>query len=314
MKKKIMIFSTLFIFILFLFRITSNAWYMDIGSVNISYLDEKLEPLSYYDEESGEYKTNKFVYGKTGTEYNIESPIIEGYETDTKIVSGIFDGDIKINVIYKKEIKKCNLTINYVDEDKNIIKTSSYVYNYNDNYDILLDDILGYELKENHISGNIKEDTIINVELITIKYKLLIHYVDESNNKLYKDYEAYYKYNESYYVKSPKLKGYSVSNDVIEGNIKEDKEITVKYTANYYKLTVHHYDYYGNLVFNDTYYTLKANKDYYLYVATPFESRYIYININEDTELNLYYKYISYRCCQINYKYYFNNTCKYRYE
>lgn len=292
MKKKIIILISILSSLLFFFNLTSKAWYLDIGSINISYLDSNLNPIYYYDLESNEYKNNKFEFGKNGTSYKIESPTIEGFIPNLEYVEGIFDGDKSINIIYEKENKKCNLIINFIDENLNIIKTSTYQYNYNDYYEIIFENIIGYEFEEKSISGQIFEDKTININLKTLKYKLIIHYVDDCNNKLFDDYIEYLKYDEEYNIKSPILKGYKIDKEYVNGNLTKDTEIYVRYILNYYKLIIHHIDANGKKVFNDSIYNLKANTDYYILINNSLINRIYLISINEDTEINIIYKQI----------------------
>lgn len=75
----------------------------------------------------------------------------------------------------------------------------------------------------------VEEARIINAP------KLTINYIDEEGNKLIEPYIITVP-NKKYSIKSPEIDGYKTVDDILEGEILEDKEINVEYYPQYYDL------------------------------------------------------------------------------
>lgn len=300
--KKVIILISLFLSFITIFSFTSRAWYMPMASVRVNYQDSEGNPISYYDSETDEYKTYKFIYGKIDTEYNIESPIIDGYTPDIDIVKGIFETDITTTVTYYLNKKDCNLKINYIDEFNNIIKTDDYIYKYGDDYYITLKNINGYKLPYEILSGTINEDKIININLISNEYVLTIHYIDECGNKLANDDYFTLLYNQEYNINAKEIKGYNPNTSNIKGIITNDTEINIIYSNKLCKLTIHYVNICGHSIRPDSVYYLKSYCYYNLFIK-PICSytcdSYRIISISEDTDLYIVYVplYIRYERC-----------------
>ena len=88
------------------------TYYADGYNLIINYLDEDGNKISD--------SYNKIL--SKDSNYEIESPIIDGYIADQEVVSGTLDSDKEINVIYTRN--KFNLTINYKDIDGNTVSNS----------------------------------------------------------------------------------------------------------------------------------------------------------------------------------------------
>ena len=186
------------------------------------------------------------------SEYNIESPAIEGHTPNINIVSGTLDSDKEMDVIYSKN--DYVLTINYLDELGNTIKESSYYdFKYNDNYNIEVPAINGYSIDIESINGVIKNNKEIDLVYKANKYLLTINYIDEGNKILADPYSEELNYGTNYNIKSPDIYGYRPYLEYVSGKLEEDTTINVYYSLNDYVVIINYVDEEGNPL-SDRYY------------------------------------------------------------
>lgn len=112
------------------------------------------------------------------------------------------------------------------DEIKTIIP--SFTRKYQNKIEVIDDELVYIGLDEKERQW-VEEARIINAP------KLTINYIDEEGKKLIEPYIITVP-NKKYSIKSPEIDGYKTVDDILEGEILEDKEINVEYYPQYYDL------------------------------------------------------------------------------
>lgn len=237
MKKifKLSMFIILLLFGYVLTSISTHAFYTEnILIVNYLYRnDEKAAPRYYSDE---------CVRGET---YIIDSPTIEGYKPSIETVEYLFVDSNRFDVYYDPidENQKYNLTINYIDENKNVLENPYQdELDYLEKYNVSSPSIYGFNTKNLVVSGTISHNTTIDVIYKKNDYNLIINYIDEDENIMADTYQKSYKYLDEYSVESPDIYGYTPSVEIASGTIEDNTTIDVIYTKNDYVLQISYLD------------------------------------------------------------------------
>ncbi len=255
----------------------------DILTLTINYLDENNNVISK------QYQ-NSYTYG---SEYNVKSPEVYGYNPNIEYVTGTINSDKVVDVIYKKNDYR--LIINYVDEEGNSMSDRYFSsMQYGLSFDVPSPIIYGYTPSESHISGVLDKDYEYTVIYSKNDYVLKINYVDSNGNKIIDSYTATLKYNTPYSIDTPIVEGYSVNLSNVSGVLTSDTEINVLFQAKSYNLIIHCIDIKNNILINTYTYTLKYYEDYE--IVTPKIDGY-YTNersicgvmSNGTLEVNVYY-------------------------
>ena len=140
---KLSIFAIMFIFSAATIAISASAWYVSLIIVFYQYEDGS--------EAAPTYRVQEPEYGIT---YHIDSPYIEGYTPDQEYIECTYKGTEAFYVKYYENGYK--LTINYIDEDGNILADPySKVYSEISEYEIESPIIDGYIPDQEVVSGNI---------------------------------------------------------------------------------------------------------------------------------------------------------------
>jgi len=282
MTKKLFKFlsiNLIMIFSFIIFNSHTDAWYLPYGSITVYYTDI----------DGNELHEKDFLFGKIGNEYEITIPQIENYTTDIDTISGIFEGDIEKTIIYNKINEKYTLTIHYLDEsNNNLFDDDIYEYNYNDEYNINIKQIDGYNTLTDTLEGTILNNEEINVIYYKNTYSLTINYVDKCNNIL-KTYTYEYKYLDNYNINIESIEGYKTDTTNVSGTIKENTTIYVVFIAEYVTLTIHYIDSFGNKILCDSiYYVIPYN--YYI-ISVPrnnwYMSNSIVVYVTENMTVNV---------------------------
>ena len=190
------------------------------------YYDNKLEETNSYE---GKYNDLIDVY---------DDKLKEGYELDyiENIPLNITSGDNNINVYYK--IKDIKYTVNYLDDNNNIIESKESIGKYHDEVVEEYRDIKNYKLvSDDKVSIILDDDNnIINFYYELKHGNITIKYVDENNNKISDDTVISGNYGDNYSVSIKDINGYNYKDsEFIEGIIDEDNKII---TLMYQKETI----------------------------------------------------------------------------
>lgn len=178
--------------------------------------------------------------------YSVQSPIIQGYECDTAIISGTMTTDKEFTVTYTP--KTYSLKVNCIN-GTNVLQTITQTINFNQEYSIDLPEIEHYYSLSNKLQGVINlqnadvssqidgSEIILNVEyfnnpVLTIYYKYL------DGTQANETYSLEYAINSAYSVISPTIIGYSCDVATVSGTITSSKEVTVTYSPKNYTLKV----------------------------------------------------------------------------
>ena len=248
--------------------------------------------INYIDIE-GNVLANKYnATFEDGYNYNIESPIIDGYTTTDLNVSGTLNEDTNINVIYTKN--KYVLQIDYINESNEII-SDSYIdtFEYGYEYNIPAKEIYGYTPYCENLTGVITDNTNLKLMYSKSDFCIAINYVDIDGNALANQYYSKMKYESSFDVPSPIIDGYTPNFDHISGILDKDLEYTVTYSKNDYKLRIKYLDSDGNQIHDDYIDTLKYMDEYNIEVPKiiGYESNMNVVSgkIYNDTEIIVTY-------------------------
>ena len=259
----------------------------NLYDLRINYKDENNNVMATQYQEKLEYLD----------EYNIVSPTVIGYTPDKNTVSGIITEGTYVDVIYRKN--SYNLNVNYVDENNNSLAESiESAYYYNDNYSIYPKQITGYTPNVDKFEGTITDNLNLTFIYSKNKYNLTVKYEDEAGNKLLDDKVYEYYYNDDYNIEVPEIDGYTQSDDVLLGNIKDNLEIVVKYYKKDYNLVINYVDEDGNIVHDKYEHTYKYLDEYN--ITSPNITGYIVDMasvegiIKNNTEINVTYNHIKY--------------------
>ena len=180
--------------------------------------------------------------------YSVPSPAVEGYTPDIATVEGTMD-DVNgktVTVTYTPD--EYTLTVNYVMADgKDDLAPATHTEQvaYNADYSVASPAVEGYTPDIATVEGTMDD---VNGKTATVTYNpnpymLTIHYVyAEDNSEAAPDYVGEVSYNAPYSVASPSITGYTPDVATVEGTMDDvnGKEITVKYSAGEYTLTVNY--------------------------------------------------------------------------
>lgn len=100
-------------------------------------------------EKLAEEHTERLAYG---TEYNVLSPVIEGYTAESMYVSGTLEGDTLITVYYTPSSNRLNIVYIYKDSGE-IYDTYSAEYPTGETYSVVSPEITGYIPDKAAVSG-----------------------------------------------------------------------------------------------------------------------------------------------------------------
>ena len=177
------------------------------------------------------------------SEYNVESPVIDGYTADKLDVRGTMPAnDVEVTVTYTKN--SYNLKINYVYEDgSKAAESHEDTLSYQSDYSVTSPDITGYKADKLDVSGKMPANDVEETVTYTKNsYKLKINYVYEDGSEAAASHKAEFPYQSDYSVESPVIEGYTANNLVVSGTMPAGNvEVTVTYTKNSYSYTVEHY-------------------------------------------------------------------------
>lgn len=185
---------------------------------------------------------DRILSGVVGEKYQIEKPVVPGYvvksvDGDEK---GIFvDGEVKmITVVYTPEAyTACSAVARYIDTAGNTLEPDRVINgNAGEKYTTEELEFEGYELKE--IQGSAPTGTLIaeKVQFVTYVYQklgnVIVHFVDENDNKIIDDKVISGAVDSSYNVPDTDIYGYKlvdkrgdITGTFIDGNI----EVTMVY-------------------------------------------------------------------------------------
>lgn len=228
--------------------------------------------INYVDEDGKEISKPYIGNVKYNDKYSVNSPKVNGYTPTYSVVKGVMgDSNKTITVVYKKDVVKHKLTINYVDSKGNKI-SSSYVNEIAENtkYSVDSPKIKGYICERNVITGTMGKSDVVETIVYKKINKATIEYVDDKGNVIGKEVVDVVEGN-SVNVVSPKYDGYTSSKDsvTITGN-GSDQVVRVTYNKNKkvtHKLTIKYEDADGKKVSEDYVVDLVANDKYH--VASP---------------------------------------------
>lgn len=184
------------------------------------------------------------------TEYEITSPVIEGYTADLKVVKGK-TAKANVDVTVTFVANKYTLAIVYTGAKNN--PTSHFEdVSYKTDYSVTVPEVPGYTPDQTVISGNMDslEGKTYTVKYTPNKYKLTINYTGTADAP--EKYEAEVEYDSTFEVATPAIKGHTADLTTVNGTMDsvDGKTYTVKYVPNKYNLTVNYK--YGENVFKTT--------------------------------------------------------------
>lgn len=188
---------------------------------------------------------------KYGDNYNIDTPIVNGYTPNKANVSGTISDNLSIDVIYSRN--SYLLEIEYLDEDNNnLVDKYSEIYYYGDSYNVESPEIIGYTPDKDVINGTITDNESYKVIYSKNEYNL---YVSFKNNGIKINEDEVYKYNydDEYEIIPYDMYGYTPVKNLYSGVIKGDTYLDIEYNKNYYSLTINYLDEDGN-VLHDPYF------------------------------------------------------------
>lgn len=172
---------------------------------------------------------------KSGSNYSINSPVLEGYTANIPVVEGtMLDEDLEIDVIYSRSFY--NLTVKYQFEDgskafDDFVSPYMNGFSYSVNSPILE----GYTADKEIISGTMPNEDL--TEIVTYRklaneeksFTLQIDYLFEDGTQAAQSFSQTYAANSSYSVNSPTIEGYTADETLISGIINENVHFTVIY-------------------------------------------------------------------------------------
>lgn len=198
--------------------------------------------VRYVDTNGKTMLDDRILTGTVGEKYQIEKPAIPGYVV--KSVEGaekgtFADGEVKmITVVYTPEAyTACSAVARYVDTAGNTLEPDRVINgNAGEKYTTEELEFKGYELKE--IQGSAPTGTLIaeKVQFVTYVYQklghVIVHFVDENDNKIIDDKVISGAVDSSYNVPDTDIYGYKlvdkrgdITGTFIDGNI----EVTMVY-------------------------------------------------------------------------------------
>ena len=182
-----------------------------------------------------------------GTDYSVASPEVAGYEPDIATVTGTMDDTNGKTVTVKYSPVDCALTVNYEMTDGHSELAPAQHREqvaYNADYSVTSPDVTGYTPDIATVSGTMDDAT---GKTATVKYSpvpctLTIHYVYADGTEAAPDATSQVAYNAGYSVPSPEITGYSPDTATVSGTMNDVNgvEVTVKYTAGNYPLTINY--------------------------------------------------------------------------
>lgn len=185
--------------------------------INLMYSKNDYELIiNYLDEDNNILSNRYYAKLKYESEFNVPSPIIDGYTPNNDYISGKLDKNLEYDVIYTKN--DYELVINYIDERGNkLIESYNSTLKYNDEYNIEVPKLEGYTPNIDYVSGIISHDTIVDVLYRINDYNLIINCFDINQNKLLKTYNYLLKYNEKYEIITPAIDNYYTNEGLVKG-------------------------------------------------------------------------------------------------
>ena len=261
--------------------------------IDVIYKKNKYELQIDYLDEFGESIYDSYVdtlYYEE--EYNILSPTIYGHTPNHESINGIITENIKYEVTYYRN--SYELIINYIDEKgKSLYPSYTENLKYNDEYNVEVPNINGYTPNCEFVSGNILDNTTIDVIYSKNTYYITINYVDENNNKLI-DSDIYsFKYLTRFSIEAKEIDGYTPIVDEVEGIADSNKELNIQYRINQYLLTINYLDECGRPIL-ESYQELLDYNSYYEIESLDIRgykcsNKIVSGIIEEDTIINVIY-------------------------
>lgn len=200
--------------------------------VDLSEIKFPLE-ISYKNKASGEITDTYSALIGWGKEFSVKSPNVSGLIAETATVEGKMSlGGFSADVLYKAY---ATLKINYVFENGEEA-APSYTDEFSEvgsAYSVISPKIDSYRPSIAVVSGTMSANGItVTVVYTSTLYDLKIHYVYENGEPAAESFTANsLEFGYEYSVISPSIVGYTPNIEKVSGNISEDTEITVVYTA-----------------------------------------------------------------------------------
>lgn len=191
--------------------------------------------VQYINQDTNTIIDEIIIEGNEGDQYTTTEKTYEKYEL--ALVEGPTSGEMTIDEIVVKYYytkKTGKVTVIYEDENGNVLKTANFTDKLDEEYDITLEHIYGYNVKEileGSLSGNYsEEEQTIRVVLEKMSSKITVRYLDEEGNVL-DTYESENFVGEDFEFNLPEKEGYYlVSEPTIKTKFEEnDNTIDVYY-------------------------------------------------------------------------------------
>ena len=176
----------------------------------------------------------------SGLEYRIPSPNIEGYITNTPLVSGVMPNkDLIINVTYNPVTYPLTIKFQYPDGTK-ALDDVVLQYPPGGKYDYLVPDIEGYEPDIPDVIGTMPAAPLEKVVTYSpIPRTLTINYLYSENNPAAESVTQVLGFGAQYSIDSPEIEGYFPSRSPVSGVMpNQDLTVNVYYSRSFYPLTI----------------------------------------------------------------------------
>lgn len=175
------------------------------------------------------------------TEYEITSPVIEGYTADLKVVKGkTAKANVDVTVTYYPPKTLAIIYQGAKNNPQDYYEDITYL----ENYSVTVPEVIGYTADQLTIEGTMDDPQgkVYTVTYTPNLYKLTINYTGADNNPA--TYMADVAYDSTFEVATPAIKGHTADLTTVNGTMDsvDGKTYTVRYVPNKYKLTtVHRY-------------------------------------------------------------------------
>lgn len=200
----------------------------------------------YLDDYSLKLAPSYVGYFRVGEEYNVPSPVIQGY-TPHFVGGEVVTGTMSAAGAYHRVVYRDSfhwLIVNYCFLDG---KTAAYIFQdrfkYGSTYSIPSPSVKGYTPDTLVLSGTVtaapNENITKTIYYYPIDCNLTIKYQYEDGSEAFPFYKETIKYDASYSVESPLMDGYEPDIPLVSGKINsENLEIIVTYKKNNPILTI----------------------------------------------------------------------------
>jgi LPXTG-motif cell wall-anchored protein len=177
-----------------------------------------------------------------GSDYDVQSPTVEGYTPDLAAVTGTMPaGDVEKTVIYKANPYQLTVKYQYADGTEAAPDYTQTLL-YGADYSVQSPAVEGHTPNLAVVAGKMPaKDVEVIVVYTANDYNLTVYYVYEDGSAAAPTHFDTLSYGADYSVASPAIAGYTPDTALVAGKMPADAvEVTVTYKANDYSLTVNY--------------------------------------------------------------------------